>query len=102
MSESTNTRRNPVRLRRFLEVHAEAVAAGEGRKFIADKLGMTPDSVSARICALKREKGVVLDPLSSSQGRTSRSTDEIQAMIADIKAGLESEVVDTESDSTDA
>ena len=96
MSESQSTRRKPVTLETFLQVHAEAVALGKGRSYIAEVTGMTEDSVSSRISTLKSQKGIVLDPLVSSQGRTARTPDEIRDMIADIKAGLEADAEDNQ------
>lgn len=93
MAKATKTaakvaKRDSVSLADFLRGYQTVLKNGGTLQDVADALGMTKDSVSARKCQLKRDKGISLESLSSNQGRKATTADEINDMLADINKDL--------------
>ena len=81
-------KRDSVSIADFLKGYQTAVKNDGSLQDVADALGMTKDSMSARKCQLKRDKGIALASLSSNQGRVATSPAEIDAMLAKINKDL--------------
>jgi len=93
MAKATKTatkvaKRDSVSLADFLRGYQTAVKNGGSLQDVADALGMSKDSVSARKCQLKADKGIVLESLSSNQGRKATTAAEINELLADINKDL--------------